>query len=131
MLIDKLYFIILAANFDKNWWPEILKTVSYFCNLSPSLVTEKTPYKGWYGNKSNLSHLHIIRCTPLAKKEEVGRCKLINIKAICCKFLGYNEHIIYWLFIEDEQIFWSNKVIFYKLPTWQILYSNILEQANV
>lgn len=45
VLMDKLHPTMLAANLDKKWWPEILKTVNYLCNLSPSLVTGKTLYK--------------------------------------------------------------------------------------
>lgn len=78
--------------------------VDYLCNLSPILVIGKTPYERWYGNKPNLSHFCIIGCTGLAKKKEVGRRKLIDIKAICCKLLGYNGHTIYRLLIEDGQI---------------------------
>ena len=104
VLIDKLHLTMLAANLNKKWWPEILKTVNYLCNLSPSSVTGKTSYEGWYGNKPNLSYLCIIGCTGLAKKKEAGKRKLIDTKTICCKLLGYNRHTIYRLLIKDGQI---------------------------
>lgn len=61
---------MLAANFDMKWWPEILKTVNYLRNLSPSSVTKKTPYERWYSNKPNLSHLYIIRYIAMGKKKK-------------------------------------------------------------
>lgn len=116
--MDKLHPTMFAANLDKKWWPEIVKTVNYLRNLSPSSVTEKTPYERWYSNKPNLSHLRIIGCTTMAKKKEVGRRKLIDTKAICCKLLGYDGHIIYRLLTSDGQIIQSNNVTFHKTPTW-------------
>lgn len=73
---------MLAANLDKKWWPETLKTVNCLRNQSPSPVTGKTPYEEWYGNKPNLSHLRIIGCTAIAKKKEAGKRKLIYTKAV-------------------------------------------------
>ncbi len=102
--MDKLHPAMLAANHDKKWWPEILKTVNYLCNLSPCSVTCKTPYEEWYGDKPNLSHLRIIGCTAMAKKKKVGRRKLIDTKAICCKVLGYDGHTIYRILTSDGQI---------------------------
>ncbi len=122
---------MLAANLDKKWWPEILKTVNYLCNLSPSSATEKTPYEGWYGDEPNLSHLRIIGCTAMAKKKEASRRKLIDTKAICYKLLGYDEHTIYWLLTSDGRIIRSNNVIFHETPTWQISHGIRPEQANV
>lgn len=55
VLMDKLHPTMLAANLDKKWWPEILKTVNYLRDLSPSSVTGKTPYEGWYGDKPSLT----------------------------------------------------------------------------
>lgn len=65
------------ANFDKKWWPEILNTVNYLCNLSPSLVIGKPPYKKWYSDKPNLSQLCIIGCNAMAKKKQADVSKLI------------------------------------------------------
>lgn len=128
--MDKLHPTILAADFDKKWWLKILKIVNYLCNLSLSLVTEKTPYEGWYSIKPNLSHLCIIRYTAMAKKKEAGRRKQINTKAVCCKLLGYDGHTVYRLLISDRQIIWNNNITFHKTSTWQISHSIRLEQTN-
>lgn len=63
IIMDKLHPTLLSANLDKKWWPEILLTVNYLRNLSPSSVIGKTPYEAWYGEKPDLSHLCIIGCT--------------------------------------------------------------------
>lgn len=36
IIIDKLYPTLLSAQLDKKWWPEILLTVNYLRNLSPT-----------------------------------------------------------------------------------------------
>ena len=79
--MDKLHPTLLNAYLEKKWWPEILLTVNYFRNLSPSSVIGKTLYEAWYGEKPDLSHICIIGCTAYAKKIESKCRKLADEKA--------------------------------------------------
>lgn len=63
VIMDKLHHTLLSAHLDKKWWPEILLTVNYLRNLSPSSVIGKTPYEAWYGEKPDISRIRTIGCT--------------------------------------------------------------------
>ena len=92
--MDKLHLTLLSVYLDKKWWPEILLTVNYLRNLSPSSVIGKTLYEAWYGEKPDLSHIRIIGYTAYAKKIESKRRKLADKKASPCKLLGYDGNRI-------------------------------------
>lgn len=95
--MDKLHPTLLGAHLDKKWWPEILLTVNYLRNLSPSSVIGKTSYEAWYGEKPDLSHIRTIGCTEYTKRIESKRRKLADEKAFPCKLLGYDGDRIYRL----------------------------------
>ncbi len=102
VIMDKLHPTLLSAHLDKKWRPEILPTINYLCNFSLSSVIEKTPYEARYGEKPDLSHLHIIGCTAYTKKGESKRQKLVDEKAVPCKLLGYDCDRIYRLLTYDN-----------------------------
>ncbi len=112
--MDKFHSILLSARLDKKWWPEILLTVNYLRNLSPSSVIGKTPYEAWYGEKPDLFHLRIIGCTAYTKKVESEQRKLADKKAFPCKLLRYDGDRIYRLLTHDNGILRSTNVEFVK-----------------
>ncbi len=124
VIMDKLHPTVLSAHLDKKWWPEILLTVNYLRNLSPSSVIRKTPYKGWYGKKPDLSHLRIIGCTAYTKKIESKRRKLADEKAFPCKLLGYDGDRIYRLLTYDKRIIRSINVEFVEKGPFQHTHSD-------
>lgn len=85
--MDKLHPTLLSAKLDPKWWPEILTTVNYLRNLSPSSVINKTPNEAWYSEKPDLAHLRAIGSIAYAKKTDRHRKKLKDTKSIACKLI--------------------------------------------
>lgn len=102
----------MSAYLNKKWWPEIVFTVNYLPNLSPSSVIGKTPYEAWYNEKPDLSHICIIDCTAYAKKIESKCQKLANKKGLPCKLLGYDGNHIYQLLMHVNQVIKSINIKF-------------------
>jgi hypothetical protein len=47
IIMDRLHHMLIEADIDIKWWPEIPKSITYLRNRTPSTVTGKTPYKAW------------------------------------------------------------------------------------
>ena len=53
--------LLIDTQLPEYLWPELFDTVLYLKNRSPNkAVRDMTPYKAFYDNKPNLSHLKII-----------------------------------------------------------------------
>lgn len=124
VIMDKLHPTLLSAHLDKKWWPEILLTVNYLCNLSSSLLIKKTLFKAWYNEKPDLSHICIISSTAYTKKIESKRQKLVNKKASSCKLLGYDSNSIYQLLMHDNRVIRFTNVEFVKQRPFKYTYSD-------
>ena len=110
--MDKLHSTLLSSEVNKKWWPEILRAVCYLCNRSPSSVINKTPYKAWFNEKPDLSHIRTLGSTAYALKPERKCRKLADTKAIKCVLLGYEGSQIYRLLTPFGSVICTSNVHF-------------------
>jgi hypothetical protein len=96
-IMDRSWAIHLSASLPPNLWGECALMSAYIKNhtLTCSLK-QKTPFKVWYGQKHNVSHMREIGCRAWIKKQTNNpkiyvrsmECTLVsyslNSKAYCC-----------------------------------------------
>src|SRR5579859_3429582 len=75
-IMERVKAIIAEAQLDKRLWMEIVDTVVYLKNRSPTTAVTTTPYELWYSVKPNLSHLRIIGSTAYVHVPKEKRTKL-------------------------------------------------------
>ena len=72
-------------------WTETTACAVYLLNrVLCSAMETMTPYEGWHGRKSNLTHLRIFRSTAHMHVPKDERSKL-DSKSLKCRFIGYSE----------------------------------------
>ena len=72
-------------------WAEATACAVYLLNrVLCSAMETMTPYEGWHGRKSNLTHLRIFRSTAHMHVPKDERSKL-DSKSLKCRFIGYSE----------------------------------------
>ena len=76
-LVETIRSMLEDSELPKQFWAEVLSTVTYLCNRSPTnAVQDKTPYEAWTGNKPNVNHLRIFGCDAYAHVPKDERSKL-------------------------------------------------------
>lgn len=65
--------MLVNAKLPYPFWAEVLCTVAYLINRSPTkTLGDKTPFEAWYGKKPCVKHLKMFGCagyTHVAKDE--------------------------------------------------------------
>ena len=77
-----------------------LDTTTCILNLIPSKSVPKTPQELWFGQKSNLQHLHIWGCPAHVLKVKKDKLKS---KSEVCIFAGYPKGTKGWLFYNPKE----------------------------
>ena len=89
-LMERVRCMLVQTKLPKSLWAEILLTVYYLVNLSPSSAIEfKTPYEKWTGQPANHEDRKVLGCTAYA---HVNQGKLAP-KALRGIFIGYPEGV--------------------------------------
>jgi Zn ribbon nucleic-acid-binding protein len=112
IVMDKLHPTMISSGLDLKYWPEVVKTVAYLRNRSPSSVIKKTPYEAWFGVKPDLSHIRRLGSTAYRLIPADLRRKLVDPKTETCRLLGYDGDRIYVLLRPNGSITRSSNVIF-------------------
>ena len=105
-LMERVQSVLYAKNLDKTLWAKIAKTVIYLKNWSPTTCLypqEKLPHEAWYKNKSNLSHLCILRCITYVHTSKELRRKLDSHSRKCI-LVGYMGSNIYRLWDPEKTV---------------------------
>jgi hypothetical protein len=76
-MCDLANALLQSSGMPDIWWGEVVLTVCYVLNRVPPRNREATPYEGFKGRKSDLSHLRTWGClakvnVPLPKKRKLG-----------------------------------------------------------
>jgi hypothetical protein len=110
VVMDRLHPTLVQTNINKKWWPEVLRTISYLRNRTPSTVTDITPYEAWYGDKPDIAHIRVLGSTSYALKPPSQRKKLKDDKPVTGKLIGFEGSRIYRLLTPDGKIIRSSNV---------------------
>lgn len=95
-LMSSVRSILVSMKLPKSLWEEILKTVAYLKNRSPS-QKELTPYERADGETPNLGHLRVIGSRAWVHVPEKLRKKL-NDTAWQGIFVGYEGRNLYRIY---------------------------------
>jgi hypothetical protein len=87
-----------TSGLSKEWWGEAILTTCHVLNKVPTNNKEITPFEEWKKRKLNISYLRTWGClakvsVPINKKRKLGP------KTVDCVFLGYDFHIIGYMFL--------------------------------
>ena len=87
--VERAKTMLLESRLPKLFWEDAVATAVYIFNRSPrKALTGKTPFKGWFGCRPNLSHLRPFGCDACLHVPNAKRTNL-KPKARLCMFLGY------------------------------------------
>ena len=90
-ITENVRTILADTKLPRFLWAELVATVVYLRNRSPSTTTpDSTPYEYFYGRRPNVSHLREIGCRVFAYVNKKHRDKL-GARAIECRLVGYAE----------------------------------------
>src|SRR5271155_4114551 len=111
-IMERVKSIITEFKLDKRLWMEIVDTVVYLKNRSPTRAVATTPYELWQGVKPNLSHLRIIGSTAYIHIPKEKRIKLDihSHKGIMIGYGGTNQYKVWDLTRKDIVV--SRDVVF-------------------
>jgi hypothetical protein len=87
-LAVKVQTLLFGAGLSAYFWSAALLHTVYLQNRLVHSATNKTPYKGWYGCKPDITHLKIIGSQVCVKQTCSRRCKL-DPHDFTGIFLGY------------------------------------------
>ncbi len=96
-LVVKVRTLLYGAGLPARFWSAALLHAVYLHNRLIHSATDRTPYKGWYGRKPDVTHFKTFGSPVCVKRTGSRRCKLdrSNFTGI---FLGYtatDQNIIY------------------------------------
>src|SRR5437773_7068442 len=111
-IMERVKAIIAESKLDKRLWMEIVDTVVYLKNRSPTSAVATTPYELWHGVKPNLSHLKVIGSTAYVHIPKEKRTKLdtYSHKGILVGYGGTNQYKVWDLTKNDVVV--SRDVVF-------------------
>lgn len=90
-ILESARSMLHSSSLGVELWAEAVACAIYLLNrVLTTAMTESTPYFGWYGRKSNVSHLRVFGCTAYAHIPADERSKL-DPKGLKCFFVGYAE----------------------------------------
>jgi len=90
-MMERTRAIMHNAQLDKRLWGEILRTVVYLKNRSPTVaLRDMTPYEAWRGQRPDLSHLRKIGCRAYKLIPKETHPKKLDDRGKICILLGYD-----------------------------------------
>jgi hypothetical protein len=87
-LVVKVRTLLYGSGLPANFWLAALLLAVYLHNQLVHSAMSKTPYKGWHGGKSDISHLKTFGYQVCIKQSGSQRCKL-DRHDFTGIFLGY------------------------------------------
>ena len=77
-LMDMVRSMMAYSDLHLSFWGEVLHTVVYLLNHSPSKAVTATPYELWTGRKPSLRHLAVWGCSAQIRvpNQNVQNCSL-------------------------------------------------------
>src|SRR5579859_5027981 len=112
-IMERVKAIIAEFKIDKRLWMELVETVVYLKNRSPTSAVASTPYELWHGTALNLSHLKIIGSTAYVHVPKEKRTKLDthSHKGIMIGYGGGTNQYKVWDLTRDDIVV-SRDVVF-------------------
>nr|AAO52669.1 putative copia-type polyprotein [Aster yellows phytoplasma] len=86
--MDRARCLLLDSELPKCFWAEVVNTVTYLLNRSPSRTISSTPEELWSGQKPTLSHVKTFGCKAYAHVPAASRKKL-DARSTPCILVGY------------------------------------------
>lgn len=86
---DDIRAMLVDSGIPDEMWDEILFTVVYLKNRSPTSTIRMTPYEAWTGMKPNVSHLRRIGCAAYKLVPKSTHPKKLDERARLRFLLGY------------------------------------------
>lgn len=86
ILLGMVRSIMSKAELHFSFWGYALETSIFMTNKMPSKLVEKTSYKMWDENVSNMSFLKSWQCKTYVKRMTSGK---VESKSDKCVFIGY------------------------------------------
>jgi len=87
-IVERLRAVMLEYRFRNSFWDERLMALFFFRNRSPTADGTATPYKPFYGQTPDDSHLRVFGSSAYALLPDYGYFKL-NAKTLRGAFVGY------------------------------------------
>lgn len=113
-LVEMTRSMLAGSGLPQKFWAEILSTVVYLRNHSPTKAVKSiTPFEAFHGKKPDVRHLCAFVCVCYAHIAKDERKKL-DVIARRCVLVGYgNEVKGYWLYDPDrKKVLFSRDVRF-------------------
>ena len=90
-IMEKVRCMLKLAKLLKSFWGEVINTVVYFINISPSVPLDfDISQRVWTGKDVHYSHLKVFGCKAFMHVPKEQRSKLDD-KATPCIFIGYGD----------------------------------------
>jgi len=105
-IMERVKAIIAEAKLDKRLWMNIVDTIVYLKNRSPTSAVATTPFELWHGAKPDISHLRIIGSTVYihVPKEKWIKLDTHSNKGILLGYGGTNQYKVWDLTRKDVTV---------------------------
>ncbi|CAB0006860.1 unnamed protein product, partial [Nesidiocoris tenuis] len=67
-IMSRVRALLLDSGMKDEMWGEAAQTAAYLMNRTPSSTIDVTPAEKWFGNRPNVSKIHVFGCIAYAKK---------------------------------------------------------------
>ena len=94
MIMRRLSPTLRSADLNKEFWPEIVRTINYLIMRSPNAKLGMTPYQAWHDEIPDLSHLRTIGSTAWRLN---AQGKKLKDRSQECILMGFEGNSIYRL----------------------------------
>lgn len=130
-IVERTVALLQSERLPVGLWANIMETVVYLKNRSPSSSTPKsTPFGVLFGRKPNLSHLRVVGSAGWVLVHKKKRASKLDARAYLCCMIGYSTTqkayklwnpktktmVISRDVIFDESISWNQQARFSPLP---------------
>jgi transposase InsO family protein len=91
-LVERTVALLHSERLPVGLWANIMETVVYLKNRSPSSSTPKsTPYGKLFGKKPNLAHLRVVGSAAWVLVHKKKRSSKLDARAYLCCMIGYSS----------------------------------------
>ncbi|BET02160.1 Reverse transcriptase (RNA-dependent DNA polymerase) [Nesidiocoris tenuis] len=86
-IMSRVRALLLDSGMKDEMWGEAAQTAAYLMNRTPSSTIDVTPAEKWFGNRPNVSKIHVFGCIAYAKK--LGHLKKLEPRSEKLYLVGY------------------------------------------